>query len=74
MLCVNEVGGEFPFALDVNYSSESHAVSHAFDHLGRLLRHLGAERKELGQETMCGVFLSPVIHPLIYQFLPQLGQ
>lgn len=46
MVRVDKVGGELPFALDVDHSSESDAVSHAFHHLRRFLRHLVAERKE----------------------------
>lgn len=45
MLRVNKIGGEFPFALDVNFSSDGHTVSNAFHHLGCLLSYLGAERK-----------------------------
>lgn len=47
---VNKVGGEFPFAFDVYYSSECDAVSHTLDHLGCFLRHLGAEAEELQRE------------------------
>lgn len=44
VLRVNKIGGEFPFAFDVNFSSEGHAVSNAFHHLGCLLSYLGAEK------------------------------
>lgn len=37
---VDKVGGEIPFALDVDDSSESDAVSHALHNLGCFLRHL----------------------------------
>lgn len=47
VLCVHKVGGEFPFALHVYNSSESHTVSNTFNHLGCLLCHLGAERKRI---------------------------
>lgn len=40
MLCVDKVRGEVPFAFHVDYPSQSHAVTHALDHLGSLLRHL----------------------------------
>lgn len=43
LVCVNKVGGELSFSLDVDNSSESDAEADALDHLSRLLCHLGAE-------------------------------
>lgn len=41
---VNKVGGELPLPLHIHFSSESDAVSHSLDHLGRLLGHLRARK------------------------------
>lgn len=44
VICVNKEGGELPFPLHIHFSSESDAVSHGLDHLGRLLGHLRARK------------------------------
>lgn len=41
---VNKVGGELPLPLHIHFSSESDAVSHSLNHLGRLLGHLRARK------------------------------
>lgn len=56
MVLVDEVGGEFPFALHVDDASQSDVVSHALHHLGRLLRHLEAEGK--GEECLKTIHVS----------------
>ena len=65
MIGVNKVGGELPFALHVDDSSECDAVSYTLNHLGRLICHLRVQENNDKYEAFlcpCNDLLSAVFH------------